>query len=58
MDCKECKWRHPETCRICRIEQEEARLKESSKDSIDHICNTVELKPLKTEPNCMIFYLN
>ena len=28
MDCEKCKWKHPETCRACKAEQEEHRLKQ------------------------------
>ena len=28
MDCEKCKWKHPETCRVCKTEQEEHRLKQ------------------------------
>ena len=28
MDCEKCKWKYPETCRACKAEQEEHRLKQ------------------------------
>ena len=52
MDCSKCKWSNPETCRICRAEQEE-NTSQKIHNVVAQIVQTrqAELEPMETDPN-------